>query len=671
MPKLSPPRWIGLFCIYLAIATILTFPLIADLSGRIIGFEYGDGYETTHHVAWFTEALRTGRSPFIASELGYPNGIDGVTLWAHPLQTFPAWGLAFFTGAPAAVNLAALLTLALNGLCMCALVRHLTRSAAAGVVAGMAFMLFPTIQGHLGAGHSGMIVQWTLALYALAALRLRDRTALAVWAGRIGLAAALFVVSAWGHTLQIVYATIPLTALLLLTWALGGEWIAVRRLAIAAAIGSVALSLFLIPVARSALTDPAYIDVGGGVRYSADLLAPVTPSFLHPVYGALLDYPARVLGVNLDEGAAYVGIVGGVLAAIGIVRRRESRMWAALAAIAFVLSLGAILKIFDIPVTFESDGIVSHVTLPFAALVNLPGAALLRTPARFNLGLALAISVLIGYGTAAILSAPILRRRLTRAAFVAVLTAAIAFDYATFGFGQFPTTPAIRPDGVIALRARADVRAVFDVPYDSLIVSKRGLYLHTLHGLPLIAGQVTRQTPVDPAKLAILQAALDPAALHAAGADVVIVHRREDADGALYARAGLRLGAPTYQDETVALFAVPPTDTVPEFRVLVPASSAIETRLPVYLYAPTATGALLTMAVSAPDGIRDLLLLDDAGAALGRYTIDGAADVIVFVGLDAGYSTIMLTADPPCLTPPSATLTCRRLVVTGLTLAPG
>jgi hypothetical protein len=648
-----PVRWAWTAALYLALACLITFPLVTDLSGAVFGFEYGDGYENVHHVWWIGRALSTGRSPFTAADLGYPDGIDGVTLWAHPLQTFPAWALAPLTGAVAAVNLAALLSLTLNGLALCALVHHLTRAPGAAVIAGAAYLLFPTFQGHLGAGHSGMIVGWTLPLYALALLRLRAAPS----ARRVAIAVVFGVASAWGHSLQALYATAPVTLALIGAAWLAGDRRGARAMLIGAAGAAAGLALFLIPSARAALSESAYIDAGGVVRYSADLLAPITPSFLHPVYGRLLDYPARVLGVNLDEGAAYIGLVGGLLLIIGIVRVPAARVWALLAAGVFILALGPVLKVFDTPVTFSSDGLVSAVTLPFAAIADLPGVSLARTPARFNLALALAVCVGIGYGAAVIRA---------RGAGALALITLIAFD--TLTFAPFPTAPALQPPGVLALRDQAEVRAVFDVPYDNLITAKRALYFHTLHTRPLIAGQVTRQTPVEPAKLTLL-AALDPAHLRAAGADAVIVHRREDADGALLARARAQLGEPLAIDADVAVFLTPDADPPPFTVAWAGAPLTLETRAALPVYSPAETGALLTLDARSPHGARDLVITS-AGREIGRWTIDGSARVEVFFGLAAGYQTVTLAVDPPCIFPLGGGLACRALHIDALTLAP-
>jgi hypothetical protein len=210
---------------------------------------------------------------------------------------------------------------------------------------------------------------------------------------------------------------------------------------------------------------------------------------------------------------------------------------------------------------------------------------------------------------------------------------------------------------------------VFDVPHDNLITAKRGLYWHTLHGRPLIAGQVTRQTPVDPAKLAIL-ALLDPAHLRAAGADAVIVHRREDADGALLARAYAQLGEPLAIDADAAVFLTPDAAPPRFTRAGAHAPLTLETRAALHVYSPAHTGALLTADARAPHGARDLLILLD-GVEVGRWTIDGAARVEVFFGLAAGYHTVTLGVEPPCIPPPGGGLVCRALHLDSLSLEPG
>lgn len=661
----------AVFGLYLLVAIGITYPLIANLSTVITGFDYGDGYEMAHHLWWFKHALQTGQDIFFQPLLAYPDGIDAVTLWSNPLQFFPAWLLAFILPLPAAANLTLLLTMALNGLAMFHLASYLIAKSESrfstfsvqllpAFLSGLAFMLYPTMQGHLAAGHAGLMVQWGVPLYAWSLFRLRERGG---WR-EIALAALFLLVSVWGHTLQLIYVVLPLTGMFALL--IRRERRALGRIIAAGIIGGLLLLLFLLPVFRSTLGTAAYTDEGGGVRYSADLLAVVTPSFRHPLYGRL-DYTRQVLGVNLDEGSAYVGLVAGVLALIALLRVRAARWWAALALVAWVLSLGSLLKIFDQPVRFTVDGYESYITLPWAALQNLPLFSLARTPGRFNFTLALAVAALVGYGANTLLNLTFTRKKTTstesvnpsgfnfrRIVLVLILAALLIFDYQWFW--PLPTVPAAIPDAVSALSAEADDEAVLDVPWENLVTAKYGLYLLTAHQQPLVAGHITRRTPANPARLSLLEATLDPVLLNEAGVGVVIVHKPQDASGALLARARTMLGEPRYEDQRLALFDVPAVESAVEFNSL-PFPASIEDQANAYLFAPDVGWATFSARLEA-DGREAVLQLD--GRQVRRWTVDGTLDVFVPLPVDQGaFHTLTLALDPPCPRSDNPALGCR------------
>ena len=169
---------------YLAAAVILTWPLVTVFSTRLIGHPFGDSYEYIRHIWWFKQALQTGAPLFFHPLLAYPDGLAGAWLWAIPLQSFPAWLFAFVMPLPAAFNLSVLLTLALNGWSVYVLMRGLmtldekanisTQNHAAAWLAGLVFMAYPTFQGQLAAGHSGLLALWGVPLYAHALFRLRQ-----------------------------------------------------------------------------------------------------------------------------------------------------------------------------------------------------------------------------------------------------------------------------------------------------------------------------------------------------------------------------------------------------------------------------------------------------------------------------------------------------------------
>jgi hypothetical protein len=221
----------------------------------------------------------------------------------------------------------------------------------------------------------------------------------------------------------------------------------------------------------------------------------------------------------------------------------------------------------------------------------------------------------------------------------------IVLDYQSFW--PLPTYDARIPQAVADLRGRADVRAVFDLPWDNLLAAKDALWLQTAHQKPIIAGQVTRQTPVSPAKLSILQASLSPDLLSQNGADLVILHRNYDPDGRLYQQAIGRLGAPFYEDNRLALFAVRPSGEVSPPILLLAADQNDQRAW--HLYAPepgwvqlpgedwTAPRPVTAIWGGEAFGLRQTAT--EAGYAMGPLLLPVST---------AGFHTLTLALEPPC-----------------------
>ena len=694
---------LAVYLFYLLVAVVVTWPLASHLSTHLVGFAYGDSTEMARHIWWYNHALRTGQPVFWQPLLGYPDGMEGVILWADPLQFFPAWLFAFFLPIPATANLAVLLHMALNGWAMQVLMRFLlNEQRGPALLAGLVFMAAPTFQAHLGGGHAGLMVLWPVPLYLLALLRLHVTSATSGLphprhaahdtpsqrvesragdeaVGKIprtktsglrwwGLAALMFALSPGGHPLQLIYVLMPVTALFMLWQAWQQAWARLGRTLLAVIAGGAILSIFIVPVAGATLSTPAYTQEGGFVRYSADLLSVVSPSFFHPLYGNL-EYTRQVLGVNLEEGSSYLGIVAGLLVVLGLWRSKSEssskvgpRWWLALALVAWLLSLGPLLKMFDTPIALEIDGYATSITLPWAWVQNLPFFSLARTPGRFNFTLALAVAALAGYG-AAWLWRRLAGKRAWQLAAMGALMLAILFDYQWYW--PLPVVSAASPDAIHALRERDDVTAVFDVPWNNPVAAKNGLYLQTAHQKPLIAGHVTRSTPVNPAKLSLLEAMLDPALLNHAGADVVIVHRGYAAD-MLLAQARDQLGAPVYEDDTIAVFETPDVQGTPGFATLKSAETTIERNIDSYVYAPESGWVDLAGTLTGDGQMVDLYLDQQR---VHRWQVAGEQPFRISLPVTAGsYHTITLALDPPCPANDNPTLYCPSVELRDLRL---
>ncbi|MEO0565108.1 MAG: hypothetical protein AAF125_23575, partial [Chloroflexota bacterium] len=439
----------------------------------------------------------------------------------------------------------------------------------AALVSGAVFLAYPTVQGHLFGSHLGMIALWGIPLYLDALLTLRRRATVGVYARAV----LFFVMSMLGSTMLLVFVLAPLTVLILLRWLMMREWVALRRNMIAVLMGGAVAAIFVVPAVIEQLTSPAAVQPEGIVRFSADLLAFASPSFLRPYAPP---WSSTVIGTNLVEGYGYIGLVAGIMACSGMWRVQAARPWAWTALAAYVLSLGPILKLFDDPVTLMVDGRATFIPMPFAFLHSLPIIEATRTPARFNLAVGLCVAVIVGYGLAW------LGARRWRWVGAVVLIGLVLADY-QLSPGRFPTVPAAIPAEITALRDDASIEAVMALPHDNLLVSKAAMYLQTGHHKPMIGGFVSRETPISFAKREVLQQTLDPALFHEAGVDAIFLFREWDTD--LNATVYDALGTPFYEDARLAAFRVPEASA--------PASFTTVTDDPhtIHLYTPTATWA--------------------------------------------------------------------------------
>ncbi|MCU0498086.1 MAG: hypothetical protein MUF87_12110 [Anaerolineae bacterium] len=636
---------------YFMVAIGITFPLILNFSSQLIGHSTGDPYEMAHHIWWFKYALQTGEPLFYPTLLAYPEGLQGISMWANPLQFFPAWLFAFVMPVASAYNLTVLLTIALNGWAMCfVLSRWFNGWSWAAFLGGLIYMAFPTMQGHLFHGHAGLLVAWAAPLYVYALLRLIDATDDARrW---MILSVVFFLLTPSGHTLQTLYVLMPLTGAILCLCLYRQNGRGVLRVITVGAIGGILLLIFLAPMLREAFTD-TYADDTGYVRYSLDLLAPITPSFDHPVFRQW-QYTHQVLGVNIAEGAAYLGIAAGILCLVAFWREPNARFFLAIALFAFILGLGPLLKILDQPVTTLIDGHATYITLPWAFLYDLPGFNLARTPGRFGFTIALAIAIAAGYGARVVL-----QRGRWGAILVIGLGAFTLWEYQLFW--SMPTVPADVPEAIAELRDREDLRAVMDVPWGNLLAAKEGLYLQTWHQQALIAGQITRRTPVSPAKLTLLEETLDLALLNHEGVDLIILHKAY-ADPDDRARLGERLGEPYYEDERYALFEVP--ETPPTLTVIWQQAGPTE----FYLFTPAPGWIDFSAAITAPlNGRGGTITLNDRSV----YQVLGPQALILPLPVDyRGYHTVRFDPTPACPIAPSAALICPEVQLEGATFTP-
>ncbi|MEM6283345.1 MAG: hypothetical protein AAF787_14215, partial [Chloroflexota bacterium] len=508
--------------------------------------------------------------------------------------------------------------------------------------AGTVFMLYPAVQGQLFGSHAGIIALWGTPLYIDVLYRLRRR--MSIWLVVQG--AVFFVFGLLGSSLLLIFMLAPVTLYFLVARWLERDWQWLRRITITVGACLLLSTVFIVPAAVEQATSDAATDPGGAVRFASDALAIVTPSFFHPAFAAL-DYPRQVLGTNIVEGTAYIGVVAVVLAIIALVRYRAVRGWLLVSAGAWVLSLGPLLKLLDTPVTLAVDGRATYIPLPFALVSYLPVIGTIRTPGRFNLLIGLVTAIMVGYGVAWLLN-----RKLPRAAqwgISGILIALIAFEYQLTwqnGLPHFPTVPAGIPAEIAALRDDDSVRAVLNLPHENLILAKEAMYLQTAHQKPIVAGFISRQTPVSTSKLSILQNTLHPTLLDEADVDIIILFRGWDET--LTQHVYDSLDAPLYEDEHYAVFRVPDATEPAQFEVDVRVPDTIQARGDIHTYSAGDGWSMLSADLQADD--RKLAITLD-GTPLHTVTIEGQMPLRVPVPIPSGYHTLSLEPVPPCRRP--------------------
>jgi hypothetical protein len=383
-----------------ALSVLMTWPLAR--SAWWASLDYGDTLTTAAGMAWEAHALVTNPAHFFDANIMYP--FSG-TLTFDEINLGPALlGAPIFwlTGnAILGYNLVTLLSFALSGYGAWLLVRELTGSDRAGVIAGVAFA-FSFFRFNNLTHLTILSVQW-LPLALLWLRRLWQRPA---WPAAL-LFGGLFALQALSSHYMAFY-TAGATALFALYY-----MIAERRAPRAFLLrlgGALALAGALVaPIAVGYL-----LGQGGGFhralwdieRYTATFQGLLAVYQGSPVYQALLA-PFADPGAWPWERSLFPGLVAPALAALGVIAawrarawspgRRDALFYALLTAIAGVMAFGPEL----IP-TFTSGPVAP---LPYMLVyLFVPGAETMRVITRIWALVTLGLAVLAGFGAAWLLA---------------------------------------------------------------------------------------------------------------------------------------------------------------------------------------------------------------------------------------------------------------------------
>ena len=408
--------------LFAGLTAVMTFPQVRHLDSGVSP-DIGDPLLSTWRLSWVAHQITRDPVHLFDANIFYPA--------RHTFAFSDAMLVPALMGAPliwlgvpqlVAYNLLLLSGFALSGIGMFVLVRSLTGSAGAALVAGFVFAFLPFRFVHYAHLELQMAQWMPLCLWAL------HRT---IQHGRIrdglmtGLFFALQTLSAMDHAIFFATFLIPLVAALLIAGGRDRLIRAIRPLVAGALLAGVLVAPLAIPYleARQAVGERPEWEVKFYSATPANYLA------AHPrnaLFGKL------TAGWGQQERELFQGIVVPLVAIVAL--------WPPLSAarIGYVLAL---LLAFEASLGFNGLSyrwLYDHV-LPYKGL---------RVPARMAMLVGLSLSVLVGYGVARLTA-----RRSTRTAFAITLT------IAGLVFVEDPLHPTVEPRvdvGSSRLRQAAD-----------------------------------------------------------------------------------------------------------------------------------------------------------------------------------------------------------------------
>jgi hypothetical protein len=358
---------------YAALSLLFTYPLLLHLGTHHVGDAAGDAKIYLWDYWWVDEALTSGSNPFETRAIFYPIGI-GLAL--HTLAFFQGvvhLPLRALVGEVAAPNLIVLWTFLATALATYALARYTGANRFGAFLAGMALAFCPYRLARL-AGHYDLLGTEWMPLYVLLLMKLADGKRTSPWL----LMAAAFSAAACGYT---ALSYLPFLFLFTLVFLVvrASSW---RTLVPRASLLGIAVVALMTPLLVQMARDVShwtYEAYPGADRYVADVAGFLVPTPMQTVLGERL---GRSFGANLTEAAIFPGYL---LLAGAVFGLRRNRLWASVAAVFFVLSLGSSLRI---------AGVDMGLPLPFWLISHTPLLDNLRAPSRLTVMVMMSLAVL-------------------------------------------------------------------------------------------------------------------------------------------------------------------------------------------------------------------------------------------------------------------------------------
>ncbi len=393
-------RQLVLIGVFLIVTVVMSWPVVWNANSRVAG-EGGDPWQTMWRFEENWDSLTAGQS---LMELARVEWLGGGEARLVNLSVWPWVWLQGLVGQPLAYNLAWLISCAMSGYAMYLLVNWLLRQQGfkttisqrqmeiGALLAGLYYMLLPyrvaQSLGHFGA----MQLQW-MPLAVLGWLAWLQRPN---WQRALGLGLVLGI-QAWSEHHYALWIAIFMLITLLGRWRDLKQEISKKSTKIGVIVlGVMIIGLLFVPywpTIRLARETGEALVLGSQqtTRFSADLLAFITPAPFNPLWGQLIQnvVTSRFTG-NFAEGVQSLGLIA--LLFILFFHQKipmvKKRIWLITGGVFTLIALGPTLHVF---------GVVTSIPLPYALVGWLPVFEAVRTVSRAGVMIGLSMAVLLGY----------------------------------------------------------------------------------------------------------------------------------------------------------------------------------------------------------------------------------------------------------------------------------
>jgi hypothetical protein len=478
--------YIGLVILlaYAGLACINTWPLAAQMTTHLPG-KSDDEFVHYWNSWWVQQALSSGQSPLHTHLLFYPQGVSLVThnlAWSHILPWLP---LEPLFGGITAYNLALLLNLTACGCAVFLLTKALTNDSRPAFLAGLIYQAWPFRLTQID--HPNLLAtQWIPVFF----LFLIYTTRRGRWRHAVltGLFFALAGYTRWQQLIPAALMALIYLACTVSQWLSNDKRRILVHLVVAGCVASAMLAPPILLLLGQTKGEDGGVDLmreGEETVMQTDVLAYVTPGQSHPVLGEhtrpLYDryYADRA---SHRRFTAYIGLVASALVLTGVLSKRRAVLpWVLMTIVLALLALGPLVR-------FNGQFYPNTPTL-YGFLSPIGIIRLMRVPDRFNVFLALPVSVLAGYGARTLLASKGVRTRFATAGVATLLGGLILFEYLAI---PAPLQRIAAPSSFYSDLAEEEGDfAVLNLPFEPL-KAKIFMFSQTSHGRPILQGKIAR-----------------------------------------------------------------------------------------------------------------------------------------------------------------------------------